>query len=307
MIHRLRLQRLHPRILGPVLALALVAGAGTAIVSVAADGSPAAASGNGPTLDLRAGQTLEGTVPVNAGPTVEDDSVVSITVDGVTVDAGKTAGTARLSFDMGGNGTEARYHNYVVVNGHTADAERIFFPDVVGGTRGTLEFPGSWLQAGANTVTVKAGANWVDTTNATAVGVETLPYGEGLRCPNYDDFALSSIGLGLLGVVADGEQNAFSYSFGDGTCGSSKRLLSQPLTFVVSGEPGSTAGLRADLDTTKLSNGSHTVAATTESGRGPASPSRSTTPRRGGEGDAGRRRARARYAAGHRGAADRQR
>ncbi|GAA1381796.1 hypothetical protein GCM10009661_58980 [Catellatospora chokoriensis] len=267
MIHRFRLGRRHPRLLGPVLALALVAGASTAIVAaVAADGSPASAQSNGPTLGLREGQTLEGTVGVEAGPTVEGDSVVSLTVDGATVPAAPTAGTAHLSFDMGGNGTEARYHNYVVVNGHTADADRVFLPDVAGGTRGTLDFPGSWLQAGTNTITVKAGANWVDTTSTTAVGVEQLPYGEGLRCPNYDDFALSSIGLGLLGVVADGEQNAFSYSFGDGTCGTSKRLLSQPLTFVVSGEPGSTAGLRADLDTTKLSNGTHTVAATTASG-----------------------------------------
>ncbi len=111
-----------------------------------------------------------------------------------------------------------------------------------------------------------AGANWVDTTNASAVGVQTLPNGEGMRCPNYDDFSLSSIGLGLLGVVADAEQNAFSYSFGDGTCGSSQHLLTQPLTFVLTGQPGSTSALHATLDTTKLSNGAHTVAASTASG-----------------------------------------
>src|SRR5262249_30309700 len=65
----------------------------------------------------------------------------------------------------------------------------------------------------------------------------------------------------------DGEQNTFSYSFGDGTCGSSPHLLTQDLTFVVSGQPGgTTAGLSADLDTTALANGAHEVVATTKSG-----------------------------------------
>jgi len=266
MTHRTRVGHRRRRVLGSVLALAMVAGAPTVIVPTAGAAGDAASAGNAPTLNLRDGQVLEGTVKINAGPAAEGDSVTSLTVDGAPVDAAQTAGTAHLSFDMGGNGTEARYHNYIVVNDHTTDADRISFPDVAGGVRATLDFPGSWLHSGTNTITVKAGANWVDTTNTAAVGVEQLPYGEGLRCPNYDDFALSSIGLGLLGVVADGEQNAFSYSFGDGTCGTSKHLLTQPLTFVVSGEPGSTAGLVTDLDTTKLPNGTHRVAAKTASG-----------------------------------------
>ncbi|WP_433366634.1 carbohydrate-binding protein [Actinoplanes sp. CA-142083] len=253
--------RLRKHVVWPVLLVALVAGSETVVVPSAqgAETTP----GTAPTLNLGNGQTLDGTTEVVAEPATEGDSVVSLTVDGDEVDAGKTAGTAHLSFDMGGNGTEARYHNYILVNEHT---EKVWFPDAAGGVRGTLDFPGNWLHEGNNTVTVYAGANWVDTTNTAAVGVETLPNGEGLRCPNYDDFTLTSIGLGLLGVVADAEQNAFSYTFGDGTCGSSKKLLTQPLTFVVSGEPGSTAGLSADLDTTKLSNGDHTIAATTASG-----------------------------------------
>ncbi|SCL57673.1 carbohydrate-binding protein [Micromonospora eburnea] len=252
------------RLLTAVLAVALVGGSTVTIAPTVAGAVPAA--GSAPVLNLSDGQTLEGTVEVNAEPAIEDDSVVSLSVDGRTVDAERTAGTAHFGFDMGGNGTEARYHNYITVNGHTTEAEHIFFPDIPGGRSGTLDFPGAWLHTGINKITVRAGWNWVDTTNANATGVNQLPNGEGLRCPNYDDFALSSLSLSLLGVVADGEQNNFSYTFGDGTCGSSARLLSQDLTFVVSGEPGSTAGLAADLDTTTLSNGTHTVAATTRSG-----------------------------------------
>ncbi|GAA2623136.1 hypothetical protein GCM10010399_62950 [Dactylosporangium fulvum] len=254
-------------VLVPLLAVTLVGGSTAAIVptTAGAENAPPPTS-SAPVLNLTEGQTLEGTVKVNAEPTIENDSVVALTVDGHAVAAKATAGTAHFGFDMGGNGTEARYHNYITVNDHTSEADRIYFPDIPGGRAGTLDFPGAWLHPGVNTVTVHAGWNWVDTTNAAATGVEQLPNGEGLRCPNYDDFPLSSISLSLLGVVADGEQNNFSYTFGDGTCGSSPRALKQDLTFVISGEPGSTAGLGADLDTTKLANGTHVVAATTKSG-----------------------------------------
>ncbi|MFC3739343.1 carbohydrate-binding protein [Paractinoplanes deccanensis] len=245
-----------------MLAVAVAA----AVYAPGSAGAETVQPGTPPALNLSNGRTIDGTTRITADPTTEGDAVVALTVDGTALDAGKTAGTAHLSFDMGGNGTEARYHNYLVVNDHTAEADRLYLPDLAGGARGTVDIPGEWLHTGVNTVTVNAGANWVDTTSTTATGVETLPYGEGMRCPNYDDFAISSIGLGLLGVVADSEQNAFSYSFGDGTCGTSKKLLTQPLTFVISGEPGSTAGLGADLDTTKLSNGTHTIAAATASG-----------------------------------------
>ncbi|GIG92669.1 carbohydrate-binding protein [Plantactinospora endophytica] len=256
------------RALWPVLVVALVAATGPALVppaAVAEEPPPPAVAGT-PSLNLTDGQTLDGTVTVTAEPTSEDDSVVGIAVDGETIDADRTAGTAHFGFDMGGNGTEARYRNYLTVNGRTAEADRIYFPTIPGGNSGSLAFPGDWLRSGTNTVTVNAGWAWVDTTNTSATGYEQLPYGEGGRCPNYDDFPLSSINLSLLGVVADGEQNLFSYNFGDGTCGSGRNLLRQDLTFVVSGEPGSTAGLTADLDTTKLDNGRHTVVATSRSG-----------------------------------------
>ncbi|WP_345127539.1 carbohydrate-binding protein [Dactylosporangium darangshiense] len=261
MRHRMR------RAIASALAVALVGATSAAIGpdTAGAEGAPAGATG-APVVNLSDGQTLEGTARVDAEPTIENDSVVTLSVDGTPVAAKPTAGTAHFAFDMGGNGTEARYHNYITVNDHTAEADRVYFPDIPGGRAGSLDFPGEWLHPGANTVTVHAGWNWVDTTNTAAVGVNQLPFGEGLRCPNYDDFPLSSLSLSLLGVVADGEQNTFSYSFGDGTCGSSPHLLNQDLTFVVSGTPGGTAGLGADLDTTKLANGPHTVAATTKSG-----------------------------------------
>lgn len=245
-----------------VAALAVALAVGTAVAPADAAAEPASA----PTLNVRDGDTLEGTVHLVADAAVENDPVVGLAVDGAPIaEAGTTVGTAHLEFDMGGNGTERRYHNYITVNGHTAADERIHFPDVKGGTRGDLAFPGAWLQSGRNTITVHAGWNWVDTTNTAAVGYEALPNGEGGRCPNYDDFSVSSLSLGLLGVVADGEENLFSYSFGDGTCGSSTKLLEQDLVFTITGA-GGTGGLSADLDTTALTNGPHTLTATAESG-----------------------------------------
>ncbi|NUT31551.1 MAG: hypothetical protein HOV79_00610 [Hamadaea sp.] len=268
MTHRLRTRRRGGRFWTAVCAAVLITGPSAAVLptAAAAEGTVVAQPG-APTLNVAAGQTLEGTVGLTSAPTAENDSVVSLKVDGAPIDATATAGTARFAFDMGGNGTEARYRNYLTVNGHTAENERIFFPDIPGGTSGAgLEFPGEWLREGVNTVTVNAGWAWVDSTNTAAIGYEVLPYGEGGRCPNYDDFPLSSISLSLLGVVADGEQNLFSYSFGDGTCGSGRRTITQELTFVLSGAIGGTAGLRADLDTTKLANGEHTITATARSG-----------------------------------------
>ncbi len=255
------------RALWHLAAAVLIAGSG-AVLGPSAVGAedPPPTLGGAPALNLSDGQTLEGTVTVKAEPTTENDSVARLTIDGRAVEAEQTAGTAHFAFDMGGNGTEARYHNYITVNEHTAEADRVYFPDIPGGRAGTLDFPGAWLHQGHNTITVYAGWNWVDSTNTAAAGFEQLPYGEGGRCPNYDDFPLSSLSLSLLGVVIDGEQNNFSYSFGDGTCGTSQHLLTQNLTFVLSGTPGGTAGLNADVDTTALPNGTHTLAATTDSG-----------------------------------------
>ncbi|MCG5469794.1 Ig-like domain repeat protein [Micromonospora sp. LAH09] len=266
MTHEPRARRARTRGLLSAVALVLIAGPATALSPPIAGAQAAPTSGSAPLINLSNGQNVEGELPVVVEPVTENDSVTTLAVDGDTIDADRTAGTAHFAFEMGGNGTEARYRNYVTVNGHTAEADRVYLPDIPGGQVGTLDFPGDWLRVGANTVAVHAGANWVDSTTKTAVGYEELPNGEGGRCPNYDDYAMSSISLSLLGVVADGEQNLFSYSFGDGTCGTSAKLLNQDLTFVISGEPGSTSGLRTDLDTTRLANGTHTVSATTQSG-----------------------------------------
>lgn len=78
---------------------------------------------------------------------------------------------------------------------------------------------------------------------------------------------LSDIGLDLLGEVADGEENEYTYSFGDGSCGSNTTLLTKAaLSFFVLGDPQGTTGMRADLDTTRLSNGEHVLGARTVSG-----------------------------------------
>jgi hypothetical protein len=159
MTHRLRVGRRRIRVLLAVSLLALVAGSGSAIVPTPAGAEDAPLAVGTPTLNLRAGQTLEGTVQVVAEPSAENDPVVRLTVDGDAVDAGKTAGTAHFAFDMGGNGTEARYHNFITVNGRTAEADRVYFPDIPGGRNGTLDLPGDWLHTGVNTITVHAGAN----------------------------------------------------------------------------------------------------------------------------------------------------
>ncbi|MGW0603524.1 metallophosphoesterase [Streptomyces sp. NPDC002640] len=198
-----------------------------------------------PTLTPAEGAYLEGTEKVAATPTLAGDSVTGLAVDGEAIDADRTVGTSRLSFDVGSNSTEARYGNHIVVNG----GFRIDIGDRVG-ERVTLEIPDEHLVKGENKVEILAG------TVESACGV------------NYDDFVLSDITLELLGEVADGEENEYTYSFGDGSCGSNTSLRKQAaLTFFVLGEPGATTGLAAGLDTTRLSNGEHAISARTTSGR----------------------------------------
>jgi hypothetical protein len=189
------------------------------------------------------GAYLEGTQTVAATPTVADDDVTCLAIDGNALDADQTVGVSRLSFDVGANSVEARYHNYVLVNG----VHRIDLPDLVNG-RASLDIPNEHLVQGEN-------AKVVTGTITTSCGV------------NHDDFVLSNVGLELLGEVADGEENEFSYSFGDGTCGSNSSLrLEAELSFFVLGDPQRTTGLSSELDTTTLANGEHEIVATTASG-----------------------------------------
>lgn len=198
-----------------------------------------------PALTPGDGAYLEGTEKVAATPTLAGDSVTRLAVDGKAVDAERTVGTSRLSFDVGSNSTEARYHNHVLVNGdYRAD-----IGDLVN-QRGTIEIPNNELVKGENKVEILAGT--VDSSCGT----------------NFDDFVLSDISLDLLGEVADGEENEYTYSFGDGSCGTNTTLLTKAtLTFFVLGDPQRTTGLRADLDTTGLANGAHALTATTTSGK----------------------------------------
>ncbi|MFI2485356.1 metallophosphoesterase [Promicromonospora kroppenstedtii] len=206
---------------------------------------PAAPTPGAPILTPDDGEFLEGTVPVAAEPVAPGDDVAHLTVDGKDVPgATETLGSSVLGYTVGTNSTEARYKNYVVVNGSAP----IYLPDAVS-QRVELEVPDEYLVTGENTVEVVAG------TIETSCGV------------NHDDFVLSDFTLEPLGELADGEENEYTYSFGDGSCGSNTSLLLRAeLSFFVQGDPRGTTGLSADLDTTTLTNGAHTIEATTASG-----------------------------------------
>ncbi|WP_349694837.1 metallophosphoesterase [Actinopolymorpha sp. B11F2] len=207
-------------------------------------GKPDPSPTSPPVLTPDDGAYLEGTQTVAAVPTVADDDVTGLTIDGNALDADQTVGVSRLSFDVGSNSTEARYHNYVLVNGE----HRIDIPDLVN-ERASLDIPNEHLVQGENTIEVITG------TITTSCGV------------NHDDFVLSNFGLELLGEVADGEENEYSYAFGDGNCGSNSSLrLDAELTFFVLGDPQRTTGLSAVLDTTAIANGEHEIVARAASG-----------------------------------------
>lgn len=207
--------------------------------------APEAPSSGAPLLTPDEGEFLEGTVPVAAVPVAPGDDVERLTVDGKDVPgATETLGTSVLGYTVGTNSTEARYKNHVTVNG----SEPIYLPDAVS-ERVELEVPNEYLVTGENTVEVVVG------TISSDCGV------------NHDDFVLSDLTLEPLGELADGEENEYTYSFGDGTCGSNTSLLLRAeLTFFVQGDPQGTTGLSADLDTTTLTNGAHTIEARTASG-----------------------------------------
>ncbi|MFF3872855.1 metallophosphoesterase [Streptomyces sp. NPDC001978] len=207
--------------------------------------SSSAASTSLPNLVPGDGAYLEDTEHVVATPTLAGDSVTQLALDGKAIDGERTVGTSRLTFDVGSNSTEARYHNYVLVNGdYRAD-----IGDLVN-QRGTIEIPNEKLVKGENRIEIFAGT--VDSSCGT----------------NYDDFVLSDLSLELLGEVADGEENEYTYSFGDGSCGTNTSLLTKAtLSFFVLGDPQGTTGLKGDLDTTKVPNGEHTLTATTTSGK----------------------------------------
>ncbi|GAA4692813.1 Calcineurin-like phosphoesterase [Promicromonospora umidemergens] len=217
----------------------------TSSTTAKAPHQPEDPASGGPILTPEDGAFLEGTAAVAAVPVAPGDDVESLTVDGTDVPgATETLGTAVLGYDVGSNSTEARYQNYVSVNG----SEPIHLPDAAG-ERVELEIPNEYLVTGENVVEVVAG------TFTTSCGA------------NHDDFVLSDFTLEPLGEMADGEENEYTYAFGDGSCGTNTTLLRRAeLSFFLQGDPQDTTGLSADLDTTTLANGEHTIEARTASG-----------------------------------------
>lgn len=210
----------------------------------AAGGARPAASVTPPSLTPAEGAFLEGTVTVASEPATAGDDVTSLSIDGTPIEsATPTVGVSTLNFDVGSNSTEARYRNYVRVN----ETYRIDLGDAVN-QRVSLDIPNDQLRQGKNTIEIFAG------TVTTSCGT------------NHDDFVLSDVTLELLGEVAGGDANEFSYAFGDGNCGSNTSLLlTAELTFDIAGDPQGTTGLTAEVDTTALANGPHDIVARTAS------------------------------------------
>ncbi len=230
-------------VLVPAASAATAAGPAPARTAGATTSGPEEPSGT-PVLHPTTGTYLDGTVTVTAQPVQAGDPVAGLAVDGEPLVATPTPATARLLFDVGSNSIEKRYGSFVLVNGTRLELDR----DMVS-ERVAIDVPNDLLVQGVNDVRFVVGA------------VET-------SCgSNYDDFDLTEISLELLGEVADGSANRFSYQFGDGSCGTNtSRLLAADLTFTVAQDPAATTGLTADLDTTTLENGAHTITATTAAG-----------------------------------------
>nr|WP_240949540.1 metallophosphoesterase [Cellulosimicrobium aquatile] len=230
-------------LLAPGAAAATAPGASPTLDRTAAR-STGAAPETRPVLSPTTGTFLDGTVRVAADPVRAGDAVTALAVDGTALDASPTPATARLLFDVGSNSIEKRYGSHVLVNGERLELDR----DMVS-ERVALDVPARWLVPGENRVRFVVGA--VTTSCGT----------------NYDDYDLTDVSLELLGETADGSANSFSYAFGDGSCGTNTaRVLSADLTFDLDQDPAATTGLAAELDTTTLENGAHTLTATTASG-----------------------------------------
>lgn len=227
----------------------VTAGAVLAPPSAAATTSGPEEPSGTPVLHPTTGTYLDGTATVEAQPVMAGDPVAELAVDGEPLDAAPTPATARLLFDVGSNSIEARYGSYVLVNGTRLDLDR----DMVS-ERVALDVPADLLVQGTNDVRFVVG------TFETSCGA------------NYDDYDVTEVSLELLGEVADGSGNRFSYAFGDGSCGTNTaRIQSADLEFDLAQDPAATTGLAAELDTTTLENGAHTLTATTAAGLAAAS------------------------------------
>ncbi|GAA1734184.1 hypothetical protein GCM10009746_15700 [Microbacterium paludicola] len=228
-----------------ILPLALAPAANAAPVGApAAKPDPSAAPVAAPTLTPGDGAWLEGTVAVAADATTAGDPVASIALDGAPLAGTPTDGVSHLTFDIGSNSAAVSYGNRITVNGHVIEQDRTWVSERV-----DIPVPNSWLVTGENIVEIDAGAT------ETACGV------------NYDDFVITDVALELLGETANGEDNEFTFTFGDGDCGTQTTdILHAELSFFVLGDPLASRGLTAELDTRAIANGEHELTATTAAG-----------------------------------------
>ncbi|GAB3947052.1 hypothetical protein GCM10027614_41610 [Micromonospora vulcania] len=170
---------------------------------------------------------------------------------------------AHLKVFVGGNGSDNGYDNKVLVNGTPVDIG-IWEKEVA-----DLSFPNEWLVPGVNALEFVAGN---DHGSAKPGG-----------CDNYDDFTLRDFQLLPAGAkatqltreIAQSTVTIGSASYpagsqvttyiGDGTCGNGyNAVLNKMILFDVTAQDGSALpalGKRADVDTTSLADGAHTIKA----------------------------------------------
>ncbi|TDD99064.1 metallophosphoesterase [Jiangella asiatica] len=151
------------------------------------------------------------------------------------------AGLAVVSFDVATNSIEARYHNYLLINGMRVDLGGDYVSERV-----DITIPNEWLMPGWNTIDLVTG------TFEASCGA------------NRDDFAISDITLTPAAGTATAQRQQPSYGMGDGNCGSTVNPLREvDLHFLVDAPE---RGVRADVDTTALADGEHTITATSTTG-----------------------------------------
>lgn len=223
----------------------IAAGLAACALTFALFPAPASAVAGDPIITPSQGSWVEGTIPVVAMPSTRGDQVTSLALDGTPLDAATEYGDSTLEFDVATNSIEARYGSYLLINGNRLDlTERDYVNERV-----ALPIPNEWLVAGENTVTWQVG------TFNTSCGT------------NYDDYVVSAFSLTTGGPVEADPDNRPSFSMGDGNCGSNASLLKTfDVQFTIGDDPSKTTGLAATVDTTTLSDGQHTISATTQGG-----------------------------------------
>ncbi len=166
----------------------------------------------------------------------------SWTIDAPAVSTLPTLGSgeATFSFDVGTNSIDDVFANMLYVNG---------IPQLLGGVhvgeRVDIVIPNEWLLPGWNTIDVVTGT--------TETGC------------NRDDFTISNLALTPAAGTATGQRLKASYAMGDGTCGSNVNSFAEiDVHFLVT--DASAQGLRAEVDTASLTDGAHTIAATSTTG-----------------------------------------